>query len=250
MRSKPAGIAAATVVFFVAWHIAAIILDKAFLPTPLASITAFFGIVVSGEILEHFFVSACRVVLSIVIAGVPAVFLGLWMGRNKAAYSFLAPFVFFLYPLPKVVFLPVIVILTGIGNAPKIVLIALVVFFQVAVVAMDASKSVPLSAIQSIRSLNAGKLQIFFHLVLPFALPQIFTSLRVSLGTAIAVLFFAESFASVDGIGYYIMDSMGRRSYDLMYAGIIAMALLGLAAYAVTDLAEKFFCRWRKTIND
>ena len=246
MRSKPASFAVATVVFFVLWHVAAIILDKAFLPTPLVSFSAFFRLVASGEILGHFFVSAYRVVLSLVVAGVPAVILGLWMGQNKTAYSFFAPFVFFLYPLPKVVFLPVIVILTGIGNAPKIVLIALVVFFQVIVVAMDASKSVPLSAIQSIRSLNAGRFQIFRHLILPFALPQIFTSLRISLGTAIAVLFLAETFASADGIGYFIMDSMSRRAFDLMYAGIIAMALLGLVVYAATDLAERYFCRWRK----
>ena len=246
MRSKPSGAAAAIVVFFVLWHVAAIILNKAFLPTPLVSFSAFFRVVISGEILGHFFVSAWRVVLSLLVAGIPAVLLGLWMGQNKTAYSFFAPFVFFLYPLPKVVFLPVIVILTGIGNAPKVVLIALVVFFQVVVVAMDASRSVPVSAIQSIRSLNAGKGQIFYHLVLPFALPQIFTSLRVSLGTAIAVLFLAETFASSDGIGYFIMDSMGRRDFDLMYAGIIAMTLLGLAAYAVIDLAERYFCRWRR----
>ena len=247
LRSKPSSVAAATIVFFLLWHFAAVFLDKAFLPTPLVSFSAFFRIVASGEILGHFFISACRVVVSIVVAGVPAVVLGLWMGRNKAVYSFLAPFIFFLYPLPKVVFLPVIVILTGIGNAPKIILIALMVFFQVVVVAMDASKSVPVSAIQSIRSLNAGRFQIFCHLIVPFALPQIFTSLRISLGTATAVLFLAETFASADGIGYFIMDSMGRRAYDLMFAGIIAMALLGLAVYAVIDLAERYFCSWRKT---
>ena len=246
LRSKPVGAAVAAVVFFLIWHVAAIILNKVFLPTPFVSFAAFFRIIASGEILGHFFVSACRIVLSLVIAGAPAVFLGIWMGRNKAVYSFFAPFVFFLYPLPKVVFLPIIVILTGIGNTPKIAIIGLVVFFQVVVVALDASKSVPLSAVQSIRSLNAGKFQIYWHLIVPFALPQIFTSLRISLGTATAVLFFAESFASANGIGYFIMDSMSRRSYDLMYAGIIAMALLGLAAYAVTDLAERYFCRWRK----
>jgi len=246
LRSKATSVAAATVVFFVLWHVVAICMNKAFLPTPLASFSAFFRIVAGGEIMGHFFVSAWRIVLSLVVAGVPAVLLGLWMGQSKVVYSFLSPFIFFLYPLPKVVFLPIIVILTGIGNAPKIILIALVVFFQVVVVAMDASKSVPASAIQSIRSLNAGKFQIYCHLILPFAMPQIFTSLRISLGTATAVLFLAETFASADGIGYFIMDSMSRRAFDLMYAGIIAMALLGLAVYAAIGFAERYFCRWRK----
>ncbi|MCL1829551.1 MAG: ABC transporter permease [Oscillospiraceae bacterium] len=246
MRNRFSGAVSAVAVFFALWYSAALLLNKAFLPTPTASFAAFYRIVLSGEITKHILISSGRVFFSLLIASLTAVPLGLWTGRNKSADRLLTPFIRVLYPLPKVVFLPIIVILTGIGNSPKIILLTLVIFFQVAVAARDASKSVPLTAVQSIRSLNAKKTQIYRHLVLPYALPQIFTSLRISLGTAVAVLFFAETFASADGVGYYISDAMSRRSYDLMFAGIIAMALLGLLFYAVIDLSEKYFCRWQK----
>ena len=72
------------------------------------------------------------------------------------------------------------------------------------------------------------------------------TSLRITLGTAIAVLFFAETFASSDGLGYFILDAMERREYSEMYAGIITMAGLGLIIYGVIDFIEHRFCKWQR----
>ena len=246
MKNKVVSFVLACVILFAAWHIFSLCLDKAFLPTPVDSFKAFFLAIASGELAGHFGISAWRVAISLVLAMVLAVPLGLWMGQNEKADRILAPFTFILYPLPKVVFLPIIVVILGIGNAPKIFLITLVIFFQILVVARDASRSVPQGSLLSIRSLNATRLQTYRHVILPYCLPQILTSLRISLGTAIAILFFAETFASVTGIGYYILDSMTRRAYTDMFGGIIAMAVLGLIAYGIVGLIERYFCRWQK----
>ncbi|MFZ5753474.1 MAG: ABC transporter permease, partial [Bacillota bacterium] len=94
--------------------------------------------------------------------------------------------------------------------------------------------------------LHATTWQTYRHLVWPYCLPKILTSLRVSLGTAIAVLFLAETFASTDGLGYFILDAMERKEYPAMYAGILAMGLLGVITYALVDLIENRFCKWTK----
>ena len=95
-------------------------------------------------------------------------------------------------------FLPVLLVLLGLGNAPKIALIAIIVFFQILVTARDAAKAVPEASVLSVRSLGASRLDIYRHVVVPAALPDIFTALRIGTGTAIAVLFLAESIAGIE----------------------------------------------------
>lgn len=238
------GIATATLL--IAWHLCSIMIDRPFLPTPYDSVSALVTLFIEGKITVHVIASAYRVTLSLIIATVLAVPLGLCLGRIPAADRFFAPFLYILYPIPKVVFLPIIVVMLGLGDTPKIVLITLVVFFQILMVSRDAAKSIPQASIDSMRSLSASKLQIYCHLIFPYCLPQILTSLRITVGTAISILFFAETFASVSGIGYFILDCMTRRAYNMMYGAIICMGLLGLVAYLIVDVAEQVFCRWKK----
>ena len=227
------------------WQLGSMALNKPFLPTPGASFAAFFEFLIYGDMGRHFLISTFRILTSILLATLLAVPLGLAMGRIQWLGRLLNPIVYLLYPLPKVVFLPIIVVLMGLGNWPKIFLIALVVFFQIVVVTRDAASSIPKASLQSMRSLNATPWQTFCHLILPSCLPQILTSLRITLGTAIAILFFAETFASFDGLGYFILDGMETREYPAMYAGIIGLALLGLILYWVVDLLESKLCKWK-----
>ena len=153
---------------------------------------------------------------------------------------------YFLYPLPKVVLLPVLIVLMGLADAPKIALIALTIFFQVLVTVRDAAKAVPEDSIESVRSLGAGRLDVYRHVVVPATLPELFTALRISSGTAVAILFFAESLAGSTGLGYFIVNSWALLDYPRMFAGIIAMAVLGVILYELFDVAERRLTRWRR----
>ena len=137
------------------WQLGSMALNKPFLPTPGASFAAFVDFLLNGEMGRHFLISTFRILTSILLAMVLAVPLGLAMGRVEWLGRLLNPIVYLLYPLPKVVFLPIIVVLMGLGNWPKIFLIALVVFFQIVVVTRDAASSIPKASLQSMRSLNA-----------------------------------------------------------------------------------------------
>jgi ABC-type nitrate/sulfonate/bicarbonate transport system permease component len=241
---KALGYVGAVVVTLLAWEIASLLLANPALPAPAAAFGQLFSQM--PVLLPHFGYSTLRVVVSILIGLVLGAPLGLLLGRSPRADAVFGPLVFLNYPLPKVVFLPVLFVLLGIGNASIITLITLIVFFQILVTARDAARSIPSASVVSVRSLGANSWQVFTNVVVPAAMPEIFTALRISAGTAIAVLFFSETFAGSTGLGYYVFDAWGRVAYDEMFAGILAMALLGVALYEAIELIESRVCRWAR----
>jgi len=239
------GVLIALAAFTGLWALASALTKKPFLPGPGASARAFIRMAGDGILARHGLASARRVLLATAAAFLPAAAVGLAAGRSRRLDAVISPIVYILHPLPKVAFLPVILLLLGLGEASKVFLVGLIIFSQVLVAARDASRRVPEAYIDSIRSLGASRWAQVLHVVLPATLPDLLTSLRVSLGTAIAVLFLAETFATEDGLGWLIVDAWSRVSYPQMYAAILALSLLGLLAFVVVDLAERILCGWR-----
>jgi taurine transport system permease protein len=240
-----ASLVAALAVLLMAWALAAALVARPFLPSPRATAARLVRRLADGSLALHLGASAGRVGLALLVALPAAAALGLASGRSKRLDAFVSPFVYILHPLPKVAFLPIIMLFLGLGDAAKVFLIALIIFGQILVSARDAAKAVPDALIESMRSLGAGPAAVARHVVFPSALPALLSGLRVSLGTAIAVLFIAESFASETGLGWYIVDAWTRIDYADMYAAILALAFFGLAAYLLIDAAEAALCRWR-----
>jgi len=239
------GYLGAVVVLLLGWQLLASVVGSPALPAPVDALTEFVRTFVP-DLLPHLLTSAWRALAALTLGTVLAVPLGLYLGRSPRADAIVAPLIFLSYPVPKVVFLPVLLVLLGLGDLSKIGLIALIVFFQILVTSRDAARAIPAASVLSVRSLGAGRMQVFRHVVLPAALPEIFTALRIGTGTAVAVLFLAESIAGSQGLGYYIVDAWGRIAYNAMFAGILAMALLGVALYEVLDSLESRVCRWTK----
>lgn len=236
----------AAVVFLLAvWHLFSVMLQLAALPTPAAAFGTFFDRI-RFDLGFHLQISSYRVCVSILVSLLLAVPLGLFLGREPRGDAFMAPLVYVLYPIPKIVFLPVIIALFGLGDFPKVLLIVLVVFFQLLVTTRDASRKVDQATIDSVRSLGGGEWQVYRHVIWPAALPDIFTALRIVTGTAIAVLFISETFVSREGLGYFILDAWSRSKWDEVYAGIIAMGVLGVVLYGILDFADRKVCRWMR----
>jgi NitT/TauT family transport system permease protein len=242
---RAASLAAALAALVGAWAIAAVLVHRPFLPSPWAAAARLGARLADGSLALNLGASGRRVGLALVLAAPAAVALGLASGRSKKLDAFVSPFVYLLHPLPKVAFLPVIMLFLGLGDAAKVFLIALIIFGQLLVSARDAAKAVPDALVESMRSLGASPAAVARHVVFPSALPALLSALRVSLGTSIAVLFMAESFASETGLGWYIVDAWTRVDYPDMYAAILALAFFGLACYLAVDAAEAALCRWR-----
>ena len=148
--------------------------------------------------------------------------------------------IYLLYPIPKVVFVPVVLLFLGIGDLAKIVVIFLILFFQIVVLVRDQAAGLAPQLLQSLRSLGAGRRALFRFVYLPASLPAILTALRQSVGTAVAVLYIAELFATRKGLGYYIYyNGSTLLDYPAMYAGVLAMSLLGLGLYFTVDWMER-----------
>jgi len=111
------------------------------------------------------------------------------------------------------------------------------------VVVRDEAANLRPELIDSVLSLGASRFDLLRHVYLPATLPAVLTALRLRVGTAIAVLFFAESFATTAGLGYYIfVDTWSRLAYVEMYAGVLAMSMLGLGLYVLIDALERRLC--------
>ncbi len=203
--------------------------------------------IADGSLLDDLAISSLRALLGIFLALATAVPLGLAVGAEDGLRRRLSPFIYLLYPVPHVVLLPLIIILFGIGNFSKIFLIALIVFFQILVTTRDAAKNIHRNYFLSMQSLGASRLQMYRHVILPATVPKIMTAMRISIGTAVAILFFVESFATTTGLGYIIMDSWGRADYVALYTGISCMAALGFSLYLILDRLERRICAWTRT---
>lgn len=228
-----------------AWSCSSRLINKSFLPSPSVSFKALLSLAQSGMLFFHLGASLSRIFWAFLWSFIPAAALGLTAGRSTKLNALISPILYITYPLPKAAFLPVIMLFFGLGEISKIVLISLIIFSQILIAARDSSSRIPQSLIHSVRSLGAGSIQVIQHVIIPAALPDLFTSLRVSLGTALAVLFLAETFAASSGLGFLIIDAWTRIAYAEMYASILALSILGLALFMLTDIAERLFCPWK-----
>lgn len=192
-------------------------------------------------------ISTYRVLTSILVGLALAVPLGLYIGRNTNIDKWLSPQLYLIYPIPKIALLPVIFAIFKIGDLSKIVLIVLIIFFQILITTRDAAKNIPENSILSVLSLGATPREIYSHVIIPSCLPEIFTAIRISLGTAISVLFFTESFATVEGLGYFIFEAWSRVNYPEMFAGIIAISLQGFVLFLLVDYLQRLICPWLYT---
>jgi ABC-type nitrate/sulfonate/bicarbonate transport system permease component len=226
------------------WYIIAYLLNRPILPYP-HRVFLVFARELFHELGKHLIASSLRVLLSIGIGIITASPLGIILGQSQRLDKIFLPFIYLLYPIPKVVFVPLAILFFGLGEFPKVLIIYVIIFFQIVVLVRDQAKTLKPELILSVRSLGAGRRALFRFVYLPSTLPAIFTAIRQSTGTAIAVLYLTELFGTKYGLGYYIfLTGSTLLDYSSMYAGILAMSLLGLGIYLGIEFLQKRLCPW------
>ena len=193
----------------------------------------------------HSLYSLWRIAAGLILAIVIGLPLGVVMGYFPKVDRFLAPLVYLTYPIPKIALLPILMLLFGIGDSSKIVMIFLIIVFQVVVAVRDGIRSIPKETYYPLYSLGASFTDIFYEVLWPASLPKFITEVRVALATAISVLFFTETFGTQYGMGYFIMDAWLRVNYLEMYSGIVVLSLIGLLLFTIIDVIEHYSCQWQ-----
>ncbi len=244
VMKRVCGYVVAILIIVVMWVALSLAINSPALPLPNTIIEVLAD---SLDVLLPFFMtSTYRIAVSLLIAITLAVPLAQLFARSKIIDSAFGPFLYILYPIPKVVFLPIFLVLLGLGDASKIALISVTLFFQIALSVRDAVDDVPQSALDSIQICGGSRWDEYRYVILPATLPAIFTSLRVGVGISIAVLFIGEAMAGSTGLGYFIMQSWSMVNYPRMFAGIMSLALLGLGFYTIFDIVERLVSSWKK----
>lgn len=231
--------------FTLIWYILSFSLQIKALPAPFDVYTAYPQAAKNG-IGEHIAASLRRIVTGLAVALFIALIIGILMGYNRKVNRILSPLVYFSYPLPKLAILPVIMIIFGIGDLSKIIIIVLIIVFQLTINIRDAVRNIPREDYDILTSVKASSLQKIKHITLPAILPEIFSSLRVALGIAMSALFFTETFGTDKGLGFYITDSWMRIDYIQMFFGIVTLSLLGLIIFIILDIINQWVCKWQR----
>jgi len=198
------------------------------------------------DMMQHISHSLWRLLLSMVISILIGLVLGLLLAQSKIATKLLNPFIYFTYPIPKMAFLPVVMILLGIGNPTIITMIILIIVFQIIINVRDGINSIPEENYQTLLVLGANKWQLFKDVTFPAALSQILSSTRVALGTATAILFITENSGIQYGIGHFIFHAQSRIHWIDVFSGIIVLSILAFFLFLIVDILEATFMKWNK----
>ena len=233
------------VFLLVLWQIVASLAELPIIPQP-ARVFERLGHIFSDKIAIHAAYSLWRIAVGLVLAVAIGYPLGVAMGYRKRIDRLLAPVVYLTYPVPKIALLPILMLLAGVCELSKILMIFLIIVFQVVIAVRDAIRALPEETFFPLRVLGASFPAMLRHIILPATLPKFLTAVRVAMATAISVLFFTETFGTQYGMGYFIMDAWLRVNYLDMYAGILVLSFLGLVLFTIIDGTERRACRWQR----
>jgi ABC-type nitrate/sulfonate/bicarbonate transport system permease component len=189
-------------------------------------------------------ISLFRIFVGFGAGAIVGVLVGLAMGSWRGFNAIVEPYIEFLRPLPQLGYLVLLIVWFGIGETSKIMLLFLTALPVAAVAARDGVLSVPAQRLQAARMLGASEMQIFFHVVLPSALPEIFIGMRLAIGLVYATLIAAEILAGSDGIGWVVFNAGQFLRADYVFVGIIIIGLMGVLMDRALVLSERRIVHW------
>jgi len=240
------------VLMFVLWEVFARInvtlelFNPRFLPPPTMLIEEGWRLAQSGIILDSMISSTTRIVIGFIIGCAAALIAGVLIAKFKSVEYWFSPVLTLIGPIPALALLPLFIIWFGIGEFPKILLIAWTTFIPVLVYTLDGFKTVPSTLVRSALSLGATDRQVFIRVMLPAAIPHFLVGAQVSLGLSFSALIVSEMMGASSGLGYIIVDA---RNYFKMTNMFIAIILIGLE-YSLFSwllrLVERKALAWRK----
>jgi len=234
-----------------AWHLVTHfnLVTDVLLPTPGKVWSTFVRLCVEGykdySLLQHLGHSLWRLLAAFLLVILTAIPLGLLSGFSSKVSAVIDPIVEFTRPLPPLAYYTLLVLWLGIENNSKIALLYLAGFAPVYIACVAGVKRVKGDWIQCARTLGASRRQLFFHVIFPACLPDIFTGLRTAVGVIYATLVAAEMVAAITGIGWMVLDASKYLRSDVIIVGIIIMGITGLLLDRMIRIIEDQAIPWK-----
>ena len=219
--------------------------DRRFVPAPSDIAVRFWQMIASGELGWHVSITLYRVFVGFVLGTVPGIAVGMLMAMFRPVRIFFDPLIASLFPIPKIALMPLLLLAFGFGDASKVALVAIAVFFPVIVNTYVGAANIEKIYWDVARNYGASQSVMFRRIVFFGALPMIFAGLRIALAVSFIVLVASEFVATKAGIGYLIWNSWELLQVDVMFVGIVTVGVLGLIATALLQEIERKVIPWK-----
>ncbi len=229
------------------WELAARFgfIDTRFFPAPSSILVLLVQMLQSGELITHTMASLRRLFWGTLIGGVPALVLGVVMGLHRATRAIFDPLIAATYPIPKSSILPLALLIFGLGEPSKIFMVAVGVFFPVAINATTGVLEINKIYLDVGRNYKASRWNTFWTIAVPGALPMIMTGFKLGIGIGLILIAVAEMIGAKSGLGYLIWSAWETFAVEQMYVGLFMIALIGFVLTVALNELERFIIPWK-----
>jgi ABC-type nitrate/sulfonate/bicarbonate transport system permease component len=221
------------------------LIDTRFFPAPSSIFGTFKDLVRSGELQQDTLVSLGRLFWGSLAGGIPALVLGIAMGLSRPLRAVVEPLIAATYPIPKSSILPLALLVFGLGEASKVFMVAIGVFFPVVINATTGVLQIDKIFLDVGHNYRASRWNMFRTIALPGALPVIMTGIRLGLGMGLVLIAIAEMVGAKSGLGYMIWSAWETFSVEQMYVGLFVIAVIGFILTVVVNELERVLVPWK-----
>ena len=238
---------ASPVLLLLLWEIAVRVglLDARFFPAPSTIFGTLVQLVQNGALWANTWASLQRLFWGILLGGIPALVLGIAMGLSRPLRAFIDPLVSSTYPVPKSAIFPLLLLIFGLGEGSKIVMVAIGVFYPVLINATTGVLEINKIYLDVGRNFGASRWQVFRTIAFPGAVPHIMSGVKLGIGMGLILIAIAEMIGAKSGLGFMIWNAWEVLSVETMYVGLITIALLGFLFSVFLDEVEKLLVPWK-----
>jgi NitT/TauT family transport system permease protein len=216
-----------------------------FFPAPSTIIMQLVLLARTGELELHLWASLQRLFWGFLLGGIPALLLGLAMGLYRPVRIAIDPLVAATYPVPKSAILPLVLLIFGLGEMSKVVMVALGVFYPILINTVAGVRNIQPIYLDVGHNFGATGWQVFRTIALPGALPNIMAGVKLGIGMGLILIAIAEMIGAREGIGYMIWNAWQILAVDTMYVGLMVIAILGFLFNLILDAVEQLVVPWR-----
>jgi NitT/TauT family transport system permease protein len=230
--------------FLALWEIVGSDIDPVLFTTPSAVAKAAVEMIWSGELWTYLRPSLQVLAIGFALAVLFGVAIGVLLARYWVLDVALSVYITFLYSIPSVALVPLIVLWAGFDTGAKVIILFMFAFFPMAINTYQGVKSVDPKLIEVGRAFRCSERQLWANIVLPAALPFIVSGLRLALGRGLIGMVLADLYTAISGIGYLIVRTASTYQVNKMFVPIVTLGLLGVTLTALLRLAEKYIAPW------
>jgi ABC-type nitrate/sulfonate/bicarbonate transport system permease component len=238
---------ASPVVLLLLWQTAAQtgLIDERFFPAPTKIFATFIALVNDGSLWDNTWATLQRLFWGCLIGGIPALLLGVATGLSRPLRAVFDPLIAATYPVPKSAIFPLLLLICGLGEASKIAMVAIGVFYPVLINTATGVLEINKIYLDVGRNFRASRWQVFRTIALPGAVPHIMSGIKLGLGLGLMLIAIAEMIGSKSGLGYMIWNAWELLSVESMYVGLLVIAFLGYGISLLLTELERKLIPWK-----